>query len=112
MRYLKGEPPQFRLALRCSSPSTEFLPTAVVKVDQTRIERDGTKIDLKVVETSTRDSHGRLYRDASKLELASRNVIVATIRFLAIHLAPKISSSDAVRYKHWLLMRLMHEFDR
>jgi len=61
------------------TPISNVPLTAVVKVDQTRIERDGTKINLKVVETIARDSHGRMYRDVWKLEPASGKPQLLTI---------------------------------
>jgi hypothetical protein len=61
------------------TPISDVPLTAVVKVDQTRIERDGTKINLKVVETIARDSHGRMYRDVWKLEPASGKPQLLTI---------------------------------
>jgi hypothetical protein len=61
------------------TPISDVPLTAVVKVDQTRIERDGTRINLKVVETIARDSHGRMYRDAWKLEPASGKPQLSTI---------------------------------
>jgi hypothetical protein len=40
------------------APVSDVPLTAIVKVDQTRIERDGTKINHKVVETIARACHG------------------------------------------------------
>jgi hypothetical protein len=62
------------------APIPDVPLTAVVTVDHIRIERDGTRISLKAVETIARDSHGRMYRDAwtldatGKLELSTVNL--------------------------------------
>ena len=61
------------------APISDVPLTAVIKVDQTRIDRDGAKINLKVVETIARDSRGRMYRDAWKLEPASGKPQLVTV---------------------------------
>ena len=36
---------------------------AIVHVEQTRTQKDGNRIDVKVREMIARDSHGRIFRD-------------------------------------------------
>jgi len=58
------------------SPITNSPLTAVVEVDQTRTDRDGAKVNLKLIETIARDSHGRMYRDAWRHDAAGKPMLV------------------------------------
>ena len=58
------------------SPIPNSPLTAIVEVDQTRIERDGTRVNFKAIETIARDSHGRMYRDAWRRDAAGKPMLV------------------------------------
>ncbi len=58
------------------SPIPNSPLTAVVEVNQTRVERDGTRVSVKVIETIARDSHGRMYRDAWRRDAAGKPMLV------------------------------------
>jgi hypothetical protein len=58
------------------SPIPNSPLTAIVEVDQTRIERDGTRVNVKVIETIARDSHGRMYRDAWRRDAAGKPMLL------------------------------------
>jgi hypothetical protein len=58
------------------SPIPNAPLTAIVEVDQTRIERDGTRVNAKFIETIARDSHGRMYRDAWRRDAAGKPMLV------------------------------------
>jgi hypothetical protein len=58
------------------SPIPDSPLTAIVEVDQTTIERDGTRVTVKFIETIARDSHGRIYRDAWRRDAAGKPMIV------------------------------------
>lgn len=58
------------------SPIPNSPLTAIVEVNQTRIEPDGTRVNVKVIETIARDSHGRMYRDAWRRDAAGKPMLV------------------------------------
>jgi len=58
------------------SPIPSSPLTAIVEVDQTRIQRDGTRVSVKVLETIARDSHGRMYRDAWRHDAVGKPMLV------------------------------------
>lgn len=58
------------------SPIPNSPLTAIVEVDQSRIKRDGTRVNVKVIETIARDSHGRMYRDAWRRDAAGKPVLL------------------------------------
>jgi hypothetical protein len=58
------------------SPIPDSPLTAVVEANQTRIERDGARVTIKVIETIARDSHGRMYRDAWRRDPAGKPMLL------------------------------------
>jgi hypothetical protein len=49
-------------------PNVPFV--AVVKLEQTRTDPDGTIVNLKTNRAIARDSQGRIYKDSRRLQLA------------------------------------------
>lgn len=63
------------------SPIPNSPLTAIVEVDQTRVERDGARVDVKVIETIARDGQGRMYRDAWRRDAAGRPILLTVVLY-------------------------------
>jgi len=58
------------------SPVPNSPLSAVVQVEQTRVDRDGNQVHLKFIETIARDGHGRMYRDAWGFDKAGKPILL------------------------------------